>query len=230
MIGGFEMVSPVVSRSMMIFQGLLLWSLAHTASAIDATARLALPRAGWIGDAARSPPPTALSLGELLAPLHDVVAGVWEAPYVVYRDAEGHAVAGDAVRRGVDAFLEFATTRNGSFVLQLEKLALGAARDFYDEHLLGGAWAAGSTQTLHVRGVLGLAGECCASGLTSFLQGGWRRAMPTAARRGRGRRAGRRPPSRSVSGARRPRRCARACACAAPARAPPPRAPSTPRR
>ena len=70
----------------------------------------------------------------------------------------------------------------------------------------------------------------CASGLTSFLQGGWRRAMPTAARRGRGRRAGRRPPSRSVSGARRPRRCARACACAATARAPPPRAPSTPRR
>ena len=47
MIGGFEMGSPVVSRSMI---GLLLWSLAHTASAIDATARLALPRAGWIGD------------------------------------------------------------------------------------------------------------------------------------------------------------------------------------
>ncbi|KAK7249167.1 calcium ion binding protein [Aureococcus anophagefferens] len=98
--------------------------------------------------AARGAAPRRLSLGALLAPLHEALRGVWAAPHVLLRDGAG---ARDRAReselgarnRTVGDFLAFLEAGRVSGVLLLEALPPGAARAFYDDALLGGGWSGG---------------------------------------------------------------------------------------
>ncbi|KAH8059581.1 calcium ion binding protein [Aureococcus anophagefferens] len=97
--------------------------------------------------AARGAAPRRLSLGALLAPLHEALRGVWAAPHVLLRDGAGARDRRESelgrVNRTVGDFLAFLEAGRVSGVLLLEALPPGAARAFYDDALLGGGWSGG---------------------------------------------------------------------------------------
>ncbi|KAH8074183.1 calcium ion binding protein [Aureococcus anophagefferens] len=96
--------------------------------------------------AARGAAPRRLSLGALLAPLHEALRGVWAAPHVLLRDGAGardRASRSSVLNRTVGDFLAFLEAGRVSGVLLLEALPPGAARAFYDDALLGGGWSGG---------------------------------------------------------------------------------------
>ncbi|KAH8043900.1 calcium ion binding protein [Aureococcus anophagefferens] len=96
--------------------------------------------------AARGAAPRRLSLGALLAPLHEALRGVWAAPHVLLRDGAGarpQRSEPGARNRTVGDFLAFLEAGRVSGVLLLEALPPGAARAFYDDALLGGGWSGG---------------------------------------------------------------------------------------